>query len=112
RRRDVRAADRHHRRAGGNRADHAGSPGGPDRRCRDRPRPERARLHRPRPWRRRRPPLRDEVTRILSELKQRRLARRWQNWSAVDPLDDYARRARFGAALAVAFFLLLVILVV
>ena len=52
------------------------------------------------------------MTRILTELKQRRLARRWQHWSEVDPLDDYARRARFGAALAVAFFLLLVILVV
>ena len=52
------------------------------------------------------------MTRILSELKQRRLARRWQHWSEVDPLDDYARRAGFGVALAFVFFLLLATLLV
>ena len=52
------------------------------------------------------------MTRILTELKQRRLARRWQHWSEVDPLDDYARRAGFGVALAFVFFLLLATLLV
>ena len=52
------------------------------------------------------------MTRILAELKQRRLGRRWQHWSEVDPMDDYGRRARIGVALAFAFFLLLAALVV
>jgi hypothetical protein len=52
------------------------------------------------------------VTRILNELKQRRLGRRWQRWSEVDPLDDYARRAGIGVAVAFGLFLLLLALVV
>ena len=48
------------------------------------------------------------MTRILHELRQRRNARRWQHWSEVDPLDDYARRARFGIALAAVFFVVLI----
>jgi hypothetical protein len=52
------------------------------------------------------------VTRILNELKQRRLGRRWQRWSEVDPLDDYARRAGIGIAVAFGLFLLLLALVV
>ena len=52
------------------------------------------------------------LARSATELKQRRSARRWQRWSEVDPIDDYARRARFGVALAFALFFLLVILLV
>jgi hypothetical protein len=52
------------------------------------------------------------VNRILSDLRQRRNARRWQHWSEVDPLDDYVRRARFGIALVIGFFAVLVGLVV
>jgi hypothetical protein len=52
------------------------------------------------------------VTRLIDQLKQRRSARRWQRWSEVDPIDDYARRAGFGVALAFALFFLLVILLV
>jgi len=49
---------------------------------------------------------------IVASLKQRRDARRWQRWSEVDPDDDYARRAGIGAALAVAFFIVVIALVV
>ncbi len=52
------------------------------------------------------------MTRIIHELKQRRLGRRWQHWSEVDPVDDYARRAGVGVAIAFALFLLLAALVV
>jgi hypothetical protein len=49
---------------------------------------------------------------IVDSLKQRRDARRWQRWSENDPLDDYARKAGIGAAVAVAFFALVIVLVV
>jgi len=52
------------------------------------------------------------LARSAHELKQRRLARRWQHWSEVDPLDDYERRARIGVAFAFVFFLILVCLFV
>ena len=52
------------------------------------------------------------MIRIVSALKDRRLGRRWQRWSEVDPLDDYARRAGIAVALAFALFLLLLALVV
>ena len=52
------------------------------------------------------------MTRIIHELKQRQLGRRWQHWSEVDPVDDYARRAGVGVAIAFALFLLLAALVV
>ena len=52
------------------------------------------------------------MSRIVSALKDRRLGRRWQRWSEVDPLDDYARRAGIAVALGFALFLLLLALVV
>jgi len=52
------------------------------------------------------------VTRIINALRQRRLGRRWQHWSEVDPEDDYLRRAGIGTAVAAALFLLLAALVV
>ena len=44
--------------------------------------------------------------RAVDELLNRRRARRWQHWTEVDPVEDYARLARVGTAVAVAFFLL------
>src|SRR5439155_11436846 len=99
-------------RARGNRAYRGATRGSAGRRRHNRPRPERTGLHRPGSRRRRRPPVRDEMMRSIHELRQRRSARRWQRWSEVDPLDDYARRAGFGVALAFALFFLLVILLV
>jgi len=52
------------------------------------------------------------VSRIVEQLKQRRLGRRWQRWSEVDPLDDYARRAGIGVAVVFGIFLLLLTLFV
>ena len=52
------------------------------------------------------------LARSADDIKQRRLARRYQRWSEVDPLDDYARRARYGLAAALGLFLLLAALVV
>jgi hypothetical protein len=52
------------------------------------------------------------VNGILERLKQRRLGRRWQHWSEVDPVDDYLRWARFGVAAAFVLFLLVAVLVV
>jgi len=52
------------------------------------------------------------VTRIVNAFKDRRRGRRWQRWSEVDPLDDYARRAGIAVALGFALFLLLLALVV
>ena len=49
---------------------------------------------------------------MLSGLKQRRDARRWQRWSEVDPEDDYLRWARFGAFVVVGLGLLVVAVVV
>jgi hypothetical protein len=45
-------------------------------------------------------------------LRQRRLARRYQRWTEVEPLDDYARWAGLGTAVVVGIFLLVVALVV
>jgi len=52
------------------------------------------------------------VSRMIEELKQRRRGRRWQHWSEVDPLDDYARRAGIGVAVIFAVFLIIVALFV
>jgi hypothetical protein len=52
------------------------------------------------------------LARSAEALKQRRLGRRWQHWSEVDPLDDYARRAGFVVAIAFGLFFLLVALLV
>ncbi len=49
---------------------------------------------------------------LLHSVKQRRLGRRYQRWSEVEPEDEYARRAGVGAALAVAFFGLIIAVVV
>jgi hypothetical protein len=49
---------------------------------------------------------------VLRDPKQRREARRWQRWSEVEPLDDYARRFGIGAALAAALFGVVIVLVV
>jgi len=52
------------------------------------------------------------MTRIVKDLKQRRDARRWQRWSEVDPLDEAGKRARYGVAVFVGLFVLLVAAVV
>jgi hypothetical protein len=44
--------------------------------------------------------------------RQRRLGRRYQRWTEVEPEDDYARWAGLGAAIAVTLFVLVVALVV
>jgi hypothetical protein len=49
---------------------------------------------------------------IVESLKQRRDARRWQRWSEVEPLEELSRRAGVGAGLAMAFFVLVIALVV
>jgi hypothetical protein len=50
--------------------------------------------------------------RIVEELLTRRRARSWQRWTEIEPMDDYARRAGIGTAIAVLFFLLLFIAIV
>ena len=52
------------------------------------------------------------MRRLVDAFEERRLGRRWQHWSEVDPMDDYGRRARIGVAFAFAFFLLIAALVV
>jgi hypothetical protein len=49
---------------------------------------------------------------IVESLKQRRLARRWQRWSELDPLDDYVRWAGMGVAAAIMLFVVVIVLVV
>jgi hypothetical protein len=49
---------------------------------------------------------------VVQELRERRPARRWQRWSEVEPLGDYARRFGIGAAAALALFIVLIALVV
>jgi hypothetical protein len=49
---------------------------------------------------------------VVQALRERRLARRWQRWTEVDPLDDYARRFGVGAAVALAVFVAVIVLVV
>jgi hypothetical protein len=52
------------------------------------------------------------VTGWLELMKQRRLGRRYQRWTEVEPEDDYARWSGLGAAVAATLFLLVVLLVV
>ena len=52
------------------------------------------------------------VTRGRTAIKQRRLGRRYQRWTEVEPEDDYARWAGLGTAVAVALFVLVIALVV
>jgi hypothetical protein len=49
---------------------------------------------------------------LVENLRQRRLGRRYQRWSEVDPEDDYARWAGAGMIAALGLFLLVVVLVV
>jgi hypothetical protein len=50
--------------------------------------------------------------RVVHDLRERRRARRWQRWTEVEPLDDYARRFGAGAAAALALFVVVIALVV
>jgi hypothetical protein len=50
--------------------------------------------------------------RVVQDLRERRRARRWQRWTEVEPLDDYARTFGVGAAAALALFVALIVLVV
>jgi hypothetical protein len=52
------------------------------------------------------------VTGWLEQLRLRRLGRRYQRWSEVEPEDDYARWAGLGTAVAVTLFVLVAALVV
>jgi hypothetical protein len=49
---------------------------------------------------------------VVEQLRQRRLGRRYQRWSEIEPEDDYARWAGLGTAVAVGLFLLVILLVV
>jgi hypothetical protein len=49
---------------------------------------------------------------IVQAFRERRLARRWQRWTEVEPLDDYARRFGIGAVAAFVLFVLVIVLVV
>jgi hypothetical protein len=49
---------------------------------------------------------------LVQDLRERRRARRWQRWTEVEPLDDYARTFGVGAAAALALFVALIALVV
>jgi hypothetical protein len=48
----------------------------------------------------------------VEHVKQRRLGRRYQRWTEVEPEDEYARWAGLGAAVAVTLFVLVAALVV
>jgi hypothetical protein len=49
---------------------------------------------------------------ILGEVWRRHQARRWQRWTEVAPEDDFARRAGILTAIAVAFMLIVFVLIV
>jgi hypothetical protein len=49
---------------------------------------------------------------LVQDLRERRRARRWQRWTEVEPLDDYARRFGIGAAAGLALFVIVIALVV
>ena len=52
------------------------------------------------------------MTGWLEQLRQRRLGRRYQRWTEVEPEDDYARWAGLGTAVAGGLFILVILLVV
>jgi hypothetical protein len=52
------------------------------------------------------------VTSWLEQFRQRRLGRRYQRWTEVEPEDDYVRWAGLGTAVAVGLFLLVIVLIV
>jgi hypothetical protein len=45
---------------------------------------------------------------IVSTVRNRLRARRWQRWSEVDPDEDWERRSTIGTIVFVVFFALLV----
>jgi hypothetical protein len=45
---------------------------------------------------------------IVSTVRNRLRARRWQRWSEVDPEEDWERRSTIGTIVFVIFFALLV----
>ena len=49
---------------------------------------------------------------LVEQLRQRRLGRRYQRWTEVEPEEDYARWAGIGTAVAVGLFSLVILLVV
>ena len=49
---------------------------------------------------------------MLDDLLTRRRARRWQRWTEIEPEEDYVRRAGIGTAIAVAFFVLVIAVIV
>jgi len=50
--------------------------------------------------------------RLIDDLLTRRRARRWQRWAEIEPKEDYLRRAGIGTAIAGAFFLLVIAVIV
>jgi hypothetical protein len=50
--------------------------------------------------------------RVIDDLLNRRRARRWQRWTEIEPEEDYMRRAGIGTAIAGAFFVLLIAVIV
>jgi hypothetical protein len=50
--------------------------------------------------------------RAIDELLTRRRARRWRRRTEVEPEEDYVRRAGIGTAIAGAFFLLVIAVIV
>jgi hypothetical protein len=49
---------------------------------------------------------------IVSTVRNRFRARRWQRWSEVDPEEDLLRWARLGTIIATVFFGLIVLAIV
>jgi hypothetical protein len=49
---------------------------------------------------------------LMEQYRQRRLGRRYQRWTEVEPEDDWARWAGIVAAVAVTLFVLVAALVV
>jgi hypothetical protein len=49
---------------------------------------------------------------IVSTVRNRLRARRWQRWSEVEPEDDLLRWARVGAIVASVFFGLILLAIV
>jgi hypothetical protein len=45
---------------------------------------------------------------IVSTVRNRLRARRWQRWSEVEPEEDWERRSTIGTVVFVLFFVLLI----
>jgi hypothetical protein len=50
--------------------------------------------------------------RVIDDLLTRRRARRWQRWTEIELEEDYGRRAGIGTAIAGAFFVLVIAVIV